>query len=264
MCVNMTLAHLSICLLIWPLCMVHGVNRRSLKGTSSIVNNDVKYFEFDPYYTKCNLRQSHEGYFIKKYTLQRGDDFDMDILETDTMYLFAALQKETLNKEDPTAVKNGNWIGRAACSKQIVDDIWTGDKDQTGVGISAAQCGLGTMITYLCLVDNHVQGMDIANSLGNAKMDQLAREDCKSLVKFINNSNPARGSKAFLYAAIDACYTKMAVQSMKTKEYKSFDTEAALREFNESIEKGECFLKTYGTKWHFCIPITVKQCCIVC
>ena len=145
-------------LAIFPLNVVNGQKRKPLSGTPQILNGEVTHFLFDPYYTMCKLL-SFEHFFVKKYTIEQGQEFEGDEVDKRTVVLVAALDRKTLDdKECPEDMLKGRWIGNAQCTRGNVNMVKTGRTKQTGVPLDGYRCGLATLLTYLCLVDGAVQG----------------------------------------------------------------------------------------------------------
>ena len=242
--------------------------RRSLAAIPPLRNHDLRHHEFDPYYEKCKLL-SWKKFFIKKYTLQPGASIEGHKLTEVTIVIVAALQQKDLDGTDPIAALKRPRIADILCREGVVDSVNTANKDKTGVNKDAYQCGLATLLSFLCLIDANVQGTGLGNKLENLEgqgeegkeLAEFAKARCQKIVYFLNAANPAAGSKAYLYAAIDANYgSLMTFHPFKASpKSANFNVCDILDELNQKELNLDEFRREFGDAWYFCMIKTPWQ-----
>ena len=247
--------------------IVIGIERKSLAGTSPMASGERRKFRFDSHYSACKLHTFFsKKFYIKKYIIEEGQRFNgmREIDDLEKIVFFAGMSKQNLATEDPNVVFKGRWLGVSICTEGEVDHVHTADENRSGMGKDAYRCGLATLLTYLCLVDRGVQGDWAGHDIEDEDdfipqqlpIATMAKRNCKKLVYLNNNVIPFVGAKAYLYAAKDADYLKMATFHGTELQHHTWDTDNALKEFDELTKCGRplgTFEKVYGNYWYFCM-----------
>ena len=190
-----------------------------------------------------------------------------------------------------TGIDSGNgfnypahWISKLQCMKGFINFVQTADAPQTGVNQPAFRCGLATVLTYLCMKDDHIHGKagfedwDVLEKLEGKTIARdlkpLLENHCKKNIYLDNAATdpitlePNNAGKAYLYAGIDAGYEQLyTVSSLyigkrgpihdtgcKPKVH-SFTTYQMLMYGNWGDGDGNWdYRKLVRGRWHFCLP----------
>ena len=258
-------------------CVVMGQRRRPLSMTGQIESGSIKQFLFDPYYKHCKL-QSFRGFFIKKFTIEEGKSYDGQAGEMERFVFFAASMSQSFlhkgEEKDVDDMLTGKWLGTATCTEGSIDKVHIADKGQSGL-LTAHGCGIATVLTYLCLVDKDVEGDGIGHSIdtiilnSHPKLRSITEMATKHCTKFIQlkieiDTDDEADAKAFIYAAADAGYNKIAMYHMSKYQESTFDTDGALKEIDK-LQKCNighyvyipkynmnAIVEKVGRHWYFC------------
>ena len=128
-------------------------------------------------------------------------------------------------------------------------------------------CGIGVVLTELCLIDPAVNTMRSGNrALPKLQNDiqtyQLVRDNCVKLIGMIMLADPVSGALAYFSAAIRLDYKKLIVDPMMGTvpggRFKIYDTKVAKENFNPNTGRiGPCCQEaercdTFMAHWFFC------------
>ena len=160
-----------------------------------------------------------------------------------------------------------------------------GDKlGESGKFKSAKQCGMATMLCYLCYRDKELEpvimgkgiGYDFTaeiidginfNKVAAEKLKNEAEEKCKRIMKVITVSNPSAGGRAYVYASMDAGYELlMAFDRLNPGKISVVQTATLSEEFQQNPVKIQIiqdqttlidpvldpFELKHGVHWYFC------------
>ena len=197
-----------------------------LDPTPFIVN-DVKVVQLDK-----------EKLSVKKCTLLNETYLYIKKEKFGERYYFMAYQDEGLTKQ----------VGEANCAKSELGMV--------NIKAGARKCGIGTLLTYLCMVDrdvNPVNGSTYINIKkefkGDANMIRFAQR-CSGLFKVLMQADKY-GGNAYFYAADAANYKMVLVfvsnknkLGIKSKHGQIYDLDVARNAYNN-----DNFEHTY---WYFC------------
>ena len=246
-------------------------------------------FDF-PYYTKCKLPQ--KPFFVKKYYINEGEqpgflDYSGRFPENAIVFI-ASLNKDVFKDNDPPEnVLMGHYIALRICTegKDKGTNLISTSKKQTvgeeGNNQPATQCGLSTILSYLCYRDREVEpsikgsgiGYDFSMELAKTENDEkqaaqnlkrFTEQKCQRIIKVF--SLPSVGGRAYVYAAMDTGYQYLLVFEKKeedgfTKVKTATLSEEFQKEENKPYVKGgfmvvdpvlDPFLKKHGKHWFFC------------
>lgn len=259
-------------------------NKRTTAGTRPkltyppIAISEVKEFAFDSYYTKCKL-MDQKNFFVTKEVVKQDNwyngynikVFPIKVPE-DTYALFAALNFQMEGSKDPNELLRNNWIARATCIKGKVVAVRTQpEASKTGVQKSAGQCGLASLLAYLCMVDDDVgagKGFDIAKIGKDKQFKGIVKfwlkidGYCEKVIYLINGANPKIGARAYLNAAMDANFPRIYTFIAENEENQAnpnkgvttpLDTADAINLYKNE-EDADVFITKYGAQWFFCKP----------
>ena len=123
-------------------------------------------------------------------------------------------------------------------------------------------CGIGVVLTELCLIDPDLNNMDFDNRAKmklsrSAQMQELVTASCVRLVGLSMAANPIRGANVYFSAAIRMGYGKMIVDQSK-QEFNIYETKIARENFdsNTGIIEACCSVgyscSAFYRDWFFC------------
>lgn len=225
----------------------------------------MRELRFDPYYKNCKLLYK-ETFFVRKTRIPSNPPY---------YHYFAVLDQNDFHGSDSTHASR--WISQLKCLKGLMNWMKTADETETGVNIPAFQCGLATLLTYLCIKDDDIhgkKGYDDWNELerfGKAgqEIKKNTKHFCKKIIHLVNTAKgptgknlPANAGKAYLYAARDAGYERFF--TLNSHYDKSDDCEPEAHNFkiydvlrdliwvdDNNLKK---FKEDHGDRWYFCAP----------
>ena len=229
---------------------------------------DTKIFATKP---QCSFQE----FYVKKEYL-RGD------AEMESFFFFYAVSpranngfKELNNIYPPWPTdKFQHQLAYIVCKHGWIEILNVFDKSLDIEGHRKGQdyprgCGIGIVLTELCLIDPSVNSMKgknkdkikgIANEEGNEalrlltpEMKELVKENCYKLVGLSMMANPPSAGHLYFSAAINMGYDKMYVDL--TTDYKIYDTKIAKQNYkNGDIDAccGNDRCDAYDRNWIFC------------
>ena len=152
----------------------------------------------------------------------------------------------------------------------------TADERNTGVGASARRCGLATALSYLCYRDRFVQRPGRVydfqkelryNTNNDADFVKFAEDMCEKLIGPLYIApDVLAGSRAYMYAATDACFRIMVVYDRDNEcGHKPYVISELIEEFERKpafINGDDYFVDPVleevttasGRRWFFCRP----------
>ena len=236
--------------------------------------DEIQTFRFQAKYTECKLRH-YEKFRVTKYVVEKGQVYEGYtlgeiggfVVQQQTYAYFAVLWPLATSEPDPNQIFRGSWISRATCIKGEVVTVVTAEAFQTGVQISADRCGLATLLSYICMVDDDVRAgmcIDFAKYQtlptfsGLLTMVPNIEKYCKMVILFQNAADPEIAAKAYLNAAMNAnflhLYTYIPIDMFNTSKPNkgrafSFSTSDALALYTDDPRN---FNQQYGDFWYFC------------
>ena len=193
------------------------------------------------------------------------------------------------NNDPPENVLRGHYIALRICTegKDKGTNLISTSKKQTvgkeGNNQPATQCGLSTILSYLCYRDREIEpsikgtgiGYDFSQELAKTEdnekqaaqnLKRFTEQKCQRIIKVFTVSFPSVGGRAYIYAAMDAGYQSLLVfEKEKGAGFTSFETATLSEQFqkqeNKPYTKGgymvvdpvlDPFLKKHGNQWFFC------------
>lgn len=243
-------------------------------------DGELRKFTFDPYYTDCKLKDRPK-FYVTKFVIEKGSTYSglhiahipLVMLE-ETYAIYAALNKDSVTERNPDTMLESNWISRASCIQGEVVAVKTAEDFRTGVHIPADQCGLATLLSYLCMVDDDVSaGLGYAFSkimrkpkfAGITKKLPSIEATCEKVIHYNNAAEPYIGARAYLNAAMDSnfllLYTYIPISddsiptispiSPSEGKVETIPILRALEEYTTEATAWE-FVKRNGDEWYFC------------
>ena len=251
---------------------VDGIVERRILAGPPILYNDVRSFQFDPYYENCALL-GRQTFFVRKYRAQAYHQY------------YAVLDRtefEGGGKKYPT-----RWISQLKCHKGYMNWAKSAKAPETGVNQPALNCGLESLLIYLCMKDDHIHGLtgfedwrelDSYEKAGK-KIKEFSKRFCKKTI-YVDDiydnlgdlTTEARNNAgmAHFYAALDAGYENFFTVSSRfvtgcKPAANNFKVCAVLRDVIFSIFHNvngreprysdiSSFSLANGYRWHFCLP----------
>jgi len=141
--------------------------------------------------------------------------------------------------------------------------------------LSATGCGIASILSKLCFVDEDVnsgKGYDILgqqyfstnmwvkeafNLPRNKDVFELAKR-CAKIFYLQNNADPAAGANAYFSAALTALYSIVIITDMPGSKMDTYGIGLMQQEYNKNIDdltkpaSDTCFIEAYGEYWFFC------------
>ena len=224
--------------------------------------------------------------------MDEGWGYDFGFSLEDMIVYIAGLNKDILETDDPPErILEGHRIAYKTCAEGTTfgtNYIATSNEKQVGNegdGQPAFQCGLSTVLSYLCYLDKEIEpsikgsmeiGYDFAKELRSEKpgkkevvqkLKRYAERSCKKILKvFSVHANPLAGARAYIYAAMDAGYEIFVVLDYAEEDgYNTYLTKEVVQEFQKPENKPQKngankledpfldkFVKDHGRNWYFC------------
>ena len=177
------------------------------------------------HYVNCELQlHNDDGALVHTYWVRRYYPITVvidDVNENDYCVFGAALRRNVLGDAVPNNYNNvrlpDNWIAKVECKCGGIGMIETRE--------GYLQCGIGTMLSYICMQDTDVMGdteykhMDIGYAIGyninryedghngmNIPLKNCIRNNCYRVVFLSNIADPPRATRAYLNAAKEAAF----------------------------------------------------------
>ena len=196
---------------------------------------DVRQFKFDQKNEECNLRD-RKGFLVKKETAGAiGHSY----------YYRAYI---------------GNWkIGYALCGESALGSVNT--------LVQARQCGVGTVVSYFCIIDPYVNDpkrkapnsnaktyVDIEDEFKHSNNENVGliaeAKNCANLLTLDMVSKVNNAANTYFNAAKVAKFKKVFfINKEKNRKGTSLSLEEAQKEYNENCK---AFINKYGKSWYFC------------
>jgi hypothetical protein len=272
--------------------------RKSLAEIFPLKRGEIRQLKIDPeHYNACKL--SSDTFYVKKYYVHKGENPNLprhpNPFEEEAIVYVAVLNKKFVETRTDQArhlkgVLSGNYIAVRSCAEgQDTESNWmiTSDGDQVGESgnfKSAKQCGMATILCYLCYRDKELEPSIMGQGLGYdfkaeiidctnfnivaaEKLKKAAEENCKRVMKVITISNPSAGGRAYVYASMDAGYELlMAFDRFNPGEISVVKTATLTEEFQQNPVKIQTiqdqpklidpvldpFEEKHGVHWYFC------------
>ena len=209
---------------------------RSENDGSTGSGGEIREFSIDfGYYLNCLLPRD-KFFYVKKYYLEKGDKLDIDLdefnYEEDAIAYIASFEKDKISTNDPPEdVLWTEYLAVRVCAEgKFLDTnkMLTSDSDRVGSSgsyQSARQCGLSTVLSYLCYLDREIEpsikgdsnlGYDFKLELREAKNTnereklkqfiKVVEKSCKRILKVVTTAKPSVGGRSYVYAGMDAGY----------------------------------------------------------
>jgi hypothetical protein len=210
----------------------------------------------------------------------------------DMIVYIAGLNEDILKQNDPPEkVLKGHCIAYKTCAEgKTFDTNYIRTSSATDVGNEggnqpAFQCGLSTLLSYLCDLDKEIEpsikgssefGYDFAKEVRSEKpgkkevvekLKRYAEGSCRKILKIFNvHAKPLAGARAYIYAAMDAGYELFVeLDSAEEDGYHTYVTKEVVQEFQKPDNKPRLngdnkledpfldkFVRDYGRNWFFC------------
>ena len=133
--------------------------------------------------------------------------------------------------------------------------------------LNSRDCGIGTVLSELCLIDPDLNNMGNQNRAQRrlsdyAHMQELVTGSCVRLIGLTMATNPPSGANVYFSAAIRMGYGKMIVES--NQEHNIYETEIARANYdsNTGIIQPCCGVgypcHAYFHSWFFCDDVPGK------
>ena len=209
---------------------------RSTNDDSTGSGGELRVFHIDfGYYINCLLPRN-KPFYVKKYYLEKGGQLNIDVnepaYEESSIAYIASFEKEKLSTNDPPEdVLWTEYLAVRVCAEgKFLDTnkMLTSDSDRVGSSgsyQSARQCGLSTVLSYLCYLDRETEPsikgdsnlgydfklelMEAKNTNEREKLKQFIRvveKSCKRILKVVTAAKPSVGGRSYVYAGMDAGY----------------------------------------------------------
>ena len=207
--------------------------------------NKVQTFKIDYNQRKsCKLLDKQnkkvETYYVKK--IVKGED---------DWHFYASVDEDFTESENSDFTeKNDDQLGYANCDKAVIDQVYVegGDDDMR----KARRCGIGTVLSILCMIDEDVNpGDGIALNVnvhfrghGNAIIEKVKKE-CKKVVG-LKMAAAEGGGNTYFEAALQVGYNRIILYDTEEKDWVWTDVKKAQQCYNE--KRFGC----YGEYWYFC------------
>ena len=199
-------------------------------------------------------------------------------MTSDTLYgemqtwLFYAISGTTAFNEVHESTESHKYHGQVAyikCKHGWIDDLKVfkqilGEYQGLGSRPNPNGCGIGVVLTELCLIDPEFNNMNdnsraIKRLSDTPEMQELVMRNCVRLVALIMAATPTEGAHVYFSAAIRMGYTHMIVDvtTRNERDFVIYETQIARQNFNfENADIQPCcgmdLCNTYGRTWYFC------------
>ena len=185
----------------------------------------------------CKLPSVFFKFYVKK-------ECTRDTKASIKCYIYAA--------QHPGELNDKHHIGINTCLK--------GEIDRTSVKPKAESCGIGGILTLLCMVDKDVHTGRGADNLEDVmafgdddwrkNWFKRVRNTCEKVLVLINSANPKGAAVAYFSAAIRAKFGLIILYKKEDDEYVISSTEDAKKLY---LNPSSNYLtEDYGPKWYFC------------
>lgn len=242
--------------------------------TEEMEEEEILEFQRNPVrYPECTLTSLH--YSVLKRHHRRASFPQPSTREF--YFTFYAFTGETYG-ENLTELPNANWkrmyvnqIAYIQCTHGWIDDLTVFDYPLTPVlnlnpTESPKRCGIGTVLTELCLIDPGInvrrQGNLARHILSGFPVEfPRVERDCPTLVGLGCATDTMAGAHTYFTAGINMGYRLLLIEVRDDEgqySIKTFPTDDAKRDYN--VETGriepcdECsdMCQAWGRRWFFC------------
>ena len=264
----------------------------------------------DPYYHRCPLRNhlNQDSFHVTKYIVAAGSPLvnqwnayvdelaDEDEEEPHTWllpekdnYIYFATNTDRVYSNVLDLLK-GTWLAFVHYAAGKVKLVKTASNiNINGEAVSAKECGMASVLSYLCLIDNQAPGLTVQDiheiNLVNGRhiydpsdLDNVLAvlTRCQKLVFFGIAADPPIGARAYITAAIDAKFKYMVTIHIchrfcihqgnkdpatctsfvwKACTMNAMSTADPRMSFEQRNTNMRNLLNTFGTSWYFCLPL---------
>ena len=254
---------------------------------------------FDKSYLNCALL-SLDHFDVRKYKIEQNSDeanrwnekefqankeveqLDEKLDKSVDNYVFFAASPQkpvTLWNNDPVSVLQGNFLAYIRCPDELYGMSKTSTELNSGAVIdgepqTARRCGLAAALSYLCMIDRDIHGM---NNNSITKLPEYLQDagylherkglllrallHCDKLIFRWNAAEPEIGGKTYMTAAIAAGFDGLITINTDYDERNNvWQTCAAMLRYLpapysvDPSTNARCFLEQFGTHWYFCKP----------
>ena len=231
--------------------------------------SEIREIEIEATRTDCKL--DPKKYYVKK--TRSTDEEESSSTEEDSqpgeentaVYFFAALSPEFIKVSKLLETPSNHYEQQAGyifCSKGYIEDVRVyGDGDP----IDARNCGMGTVLSSLCMNDGELNLMSASKIdkkfRNNNKVASTVKKGCKKFIGLTMVAIPPKGAYAYFSAAISSGYNRMLIK-IDSSTFKWMDTEKARSCYDKTTGQfGEAEhpkIEGHGKAWYFCDDIPGK------
>ena len=149
---------------------------------------DTQAIYVEPSKKDCQLTQRE--YYVRKEYCFSFDPLNPFCDEQKAVYFYASLNNNWVRRTDTAKTFYEDQIGYIHCKTGFIEKVWVnGDKDPQ----PARRCGMATVFTTLCMMDEEVNLHDELKSNGvpgeiqdffnyNQPLQQFIKKECKRFV----------------------------------------------------------------------------------
>ena len=247
-----------------------------VKSLHQFRNHHVQRFEIQyDHYQDCELQ--YRFHWVKKFKyIDEGGNLVYDYVSSyDHQKMFHPQNNFGTAGERRQVLASNNWYATATCTGGEVKELNTIGQFPDSSALTATNCGFATLLTYLCLIDDDVVGVD---GIGyNVKevhhgswehkfrgVIDLMDQHCRKVVHLENLSKPGMDANAFLTAAMLAEFNMFVTCFHdKGERCSTFSTEGIRQGIQDGIFPGiancdegesisEKFTLKFGRMWYLC------------
>ena len=211
--------------------------------------NAIQSFKID--YEKrenCKLVDKNNERIVKYYVKKTKEG-------QNDWYFTASIHKEFTGEN-----RREWWLGHSNCRNAVIEEVVvSGNDDSVLKRLMARRCGIGTILTALCMIDKDANpGDDIAldldihfsgNGLSDSKVNEVieqVKEDCKKVVGLQMSADQGAGNVYFQAAMMTGYLRMILFDSVEKHEWIWPKVTEAQKCYNEN--KLGCEFKY----WFFC------------
>ena len=137
--------------------------------------------------------------------------------------------------------------------------MYTNDGKNQGYKVNARNCGIGKVLTELCMVDPEITRMGDDNYAFDILKDDnrkaYVKRYCSNFIALLMNDDGVAGGVLYLSAAFELGYTDMLIEVLDSDKevvgYEGEKVEVAKRIFNP-VNGQIGNIEAYSVNWFFC------------
>ena len=221
--------------------------------------NEIQMIMVDPTKTNCKLG-------LGRFWVRKEFDNERYRRLEDTMFYFTSTiprfvrnSADVINKGFPWMNQFRNQLGYIMCRRGYIDSVHVFGPEN-GLVMNARNCGMGTALTSLCLIDPDLDAPPTQAILeyfkGHKRTLKAITRGCRKFVGLQMKADPLSGAYAYFNAALDNGYNKMVILTDKgtfeDKRFRWYDTEKAKECYDDKTGKIGID-NSFSKNWWFCV-----------